>query len=88
MLLLHAVSSAFIEVYAVLVQSMKYRGMYKYGGLCLVSADVQVWSCSLATMCSGSLDLDARGLDLGSYTSLLLTKTIKNALDLLLHCAK
>ena len=35
---------------------------------CLVSADVQVQSCGLATMCSGSLDLDARGLDLGSYT--------------------
>ena len=47
----------------------KYRGMYKCGGLCWVSADVQVWSCGLATMCSGGLDLDARGLDLGSYAT-------------------
>ena len=44
--------------------------MYKCGGLCWVSADVQVWSCSLATTCSSGLDLDARGLDLGSYTSM------------------
>ena len=43
--------------------------MYKCGGLCWVSADVQVQSCGLATMGSGSLDLDARGLDLGSYTT-------------------
>ena len=33
-----------------------------------MSADVQVWSCGLAIMGSGGLDLDARGLDLGSYT--------------------
>ena len=34
---------------------------------------MQVQSCGLATMGSGGLDLDAGGLDLGSYTALLLT---------------
>ena len=63
-------------------------GMYKCRGLCWVGADMQVWSCCLATMGSGGLDLDARGLDLGSYTSLLLTKNSKKALELLLQCAK
>ena len=29
---------------------------------------MQVRSCGLATVCSGALDLDAGGLDLGSYT--------------------
>ena len=33
-----------------------------------MSTDVQIWSCSLATVGSGSLDLDSGGLDLGSYT--------------------
>ena len=47
----------------------KYGRMYKCGGLCWVSMDMQVRSCSLATMVSGGLDLDARGLDLGSYTT-------------------
>ena len=60
-----------------------YWGMYKCGGLCWVSTDMQVWSCSLATMCSGSLDLDARGLALGSYTSLLLTKNSKKSFRLI-----
>ena len=44
---------------------------------------MQVWSCSLATTCSGGLDLDAGGLDLGSYTSLLLTKNSKKGFRLI-----
>ena len=72
----------------ILDTSTKYGGMHKCGGLCWVSAVVQVWSCSLATTGSGSLDLDSGGLDLGPYTSLLLTKTVKKAYGLLLQYAK
>ena len=45
-----------------------------------MSMDVQVQSCSLATVGSGGLDLDSRGLDLGPYTSLILTKNSKQGL--------
>ena len=63
-------------------------GNVQVRGLCWVSTDMQVWSCSLATVDSSGLDLDSRGLDLGPYTSLLLTKTVKKAFDLLLQFAK
>ena len=53
-----------------------------------MSADVQLWCCGLATVGSGGLDLDSTGLDLGPYTSLLLTKKEKKAYDLLLQFAK
>ena len=45
-----------------------------------MSVDVQLWCCGLATAGSSGLGLDSGGLDLGPYTSLLLTTNSKKGL--------
>ena len=49
-------------------------------GLIFGSMDAQVQYCGLATMGSSGFDLDGGCLDLGPYTSLLMTKNSKTGL--------